>query len=111
MKAKILAGVVLALGVVSLASASSIVTERGFKNCESELTSEFRNEGLVLDRAYLVKKRADSTTYYINGNVWDANGNRQELRTSCVTDSGGNNITALTTDSGRYVAGSSVAIR
>ncbi len=111
MLTKILTGVVLAVGIASAASASTLVTERGFQKCASELNAEFKGDGLVLDRTYLVKKGADNTTYYINGNVWNANGEREKLRTSCVTDSRGNTITALGTDSGRYVAGSSVAIR
>jgi len=108
---RILTGMVLTFGLSTAASASSLVTERGFKQCEAELQTQFRGAGLVLDRTYLVKKAADTTNYFINGNVWDANGERQKLRTSCVTDTSGRNVTALGTDSGRYVAGSSVAIR
>lgn len=108
---KILTGVVLTVGVATIATASTAATERGFKKCEAELNTEFRGNGLVIDRAYLVKKGADSTTYYINGNVWDANSERQDLRTSCVTDLRGKNVTALSTDSGRFVSRNSVAAR
>jgi hypothetical protein len=108
---KILTGVVITLGVATAATASTAATERGFQKCEAKLNTEFRGAGLVIDRAYLVKKAAESTTYYINGNVWSANGEREDLRTSCVTDLRGKSVTALGTDSGRFVPRSSVAIR
>ena len=108
---KILTGVVLTLGVATVASAAGVSAERGFERCAGELETEFKGNGLVLDRTYLLKKSTASKTYYINGNVWDVNGERQDLRTSCVTDSSGKNVTALTTDSGRYVSRESVATR
>jgi len=108
---KILTGVVLTLGVATVANAAGVSAERGFAQCAGELETTFKGDGLVLDRTYLMKEGTESKTFYINGNVWAATGERQKLRTSCVTDSNGRNVTALTTDSGRYVARKSVATR
>ena len=99
------------LGVATIATASTAATERGFQKCAAELSTEFRGAGLVINRAYFVKEGAESTTYYINGNVWSVNGEREDLRTPCVTDLRGKHVTALGIDSGRFVPRSSVAIR
>ncbi|MEX1237899.1 MAG: hypothetical protein WD994_06495 [Pseudomonadales bacterium] len=94
------ATLILGLATSPLALGNEI-DDRGYRNCIKALGSEFRTEGLVVDRQIFIQKSAHQKTYFMNGYVWD-DSDRARVKLACITSTSGRNVESLVTDSGEY---------
>lgn len=111
MKTTLILAAIAALAASLGASAETRSTPsemRGYQACLDASAQDYR--GLVTNRTYLIEKRADQRTYYINATAWQ-DGERVNVGLRCETDRNGRLITAAEPTNARYVpAGSTVQI-
>lgn len=79
------------------AFASSYLDDRGYRECERQLTEEFSDAGVMFKRQYMVKRSDQDRTFYINKTVW-ADGERTPVASTCVTSINGRNILTMESD-------------
>lgn len=86
----------------SSAVAQSMSYQRGYDLCVDEANQEFQN-GLVLERFYLVHSGSEQRTYYLNGTYWDGTGERAHGGIACTTDTNGRQLVSVEIIDGRFV--------
>jgi len=83
-------------------ASASTIDERGYQACEDRIVSEFKDEGVMLNRRYYFTRSEDGRTYYINGAIWN-DGKRVAGRAACKTTANGREVVEFRTDFGSYV--------
>lgn len=94
--------IIAAILASSSALAQSMSSQRGYDLCVGEANEEFQN-GLVLERFYLVHNGSEQRTYYLNGTYWDGAGERAHGGIACTTDTNGRELVSVETVDGRFV--------
>ena len=99
-KMKIATGI-MTLCVAVTAQAGQLVDQRGYQQCVDGIESELNNQRPHLSHVYFMTVEDDNRTYYINGTAWQ-DGQRQPVRSECMTSLGGNHVLALAIEPGSY---------
>lgn len=90
--------------VSTSATAGTAFNDRGLNACERLLTKEYANSGLTFERQYMVERGDAARTFFINGYVRNASGEREQLASTCITTSNGRRVLELETELGNHVA-------
>ena len=89
--------------VTAAASAGTISNQRGLDRCIDEIESQFtQSQGLMLSRTSL---RADSEagpTFYLNGHIWNGEGQREAVALACSTSVDGRSVVNTQQITGHY---------
>lgn len=90
------------LGIFSATAHASPPKERGYRTCESAIMGEFRDDGVVPNRTYYFARKDDKLVYFLNGTLWNDDGERVSGRATCYTTANGRDLVELKTEFGSY---------
>lgn len=106
--------IILATLVFGLFSAAAAAAphDRGYLACERAIMHEFRNDGVMANRTYYYKRKDDKLVYFINGSIWNDDGERVAGRATCFTTANGRQLLEFKTEFGSYgVEGNTLVTR
>ena len=96
-----------ALAAATAVQAGTLTEERGYNACVDQFKAQTRN--LRTENEYLIRKDANTTTYFING-VAQSEYGAGRVRLTCETAGRGHRVLTADMDQGRYAPAGQVRI-
>ena len=92
----------VALTLACTTAMASPPMDRGYRTCEEAITAEFREAGVMPDRRYYFLRKEDRLVFFMNGSIWDENGERVLGRATCYTSTNGRELIEFKAEFGQF---------
>lgn len=100
-RTKLAAVGIMTFCVALSAQAGKIAQKRGYANCVEQIEQKLdRQQPKVSSGSYLAET-GEHMAFYLNATAWQ-DGNRQPMRSKCLTSTSGHNALAVNVEPGRF---------